>query len=116
MKARFTTKPNPVTLVTDGSIVYCQIAVHPKKVESKDPQTNETHTEWECDYHEFHCYKSLIDAEDIQKHPERYVEFSPTDASALRRDEQIARMSISELADLTKRLAEELEIRAMENA
>ena len=50
MKARFTEIPKELTTYVDGSIVYYQIALNPQKVEENDPETDQTRTEYECDF------------------------------------------------------------------
>lgn len=75
MKARFTIKPNPVTLAIDGNIVYCQIALNAQEVTVKDPQTGESYKEWEADWNEFKGSRSDIDTDDVMAYPDNYLDF-----------------------------------------
>ena len=100
MKARFLTEPNPVTLVTDGNTVYCQIALNPTEVMVIDPETEETHTEWECDYNDWHCSKRQIDVDDVQAHPEDYLDYKPVDVPETEQRLRDIEDAIAELGEI----------------
>lgn len=41
----------------------------------EDPQTGETHKEWEVDWNEFYGSKFNINTDDVRENPEDYIDF-----------------------------------------
>ena len=42
-----------------------------------DPETQEVHMEWECDFNSFYGSKFDIDTDDVEENPEDYLDFKP---------------------------------------
>ena len=47
------------------------------EVEVTDPQTQETHTEYECDWNDFYCPAFEIDTDDVVENPGDYIDYKP---------------------------------------
>ena len=81
MKARFTEIPKELTTYVDGSTVYYQIAINPHKVETRDPETEETRTEYECDFNSFFAEDYILDPAEVEADPSKYLDYKPEEVS-----------------------------------
>ena len=81
MKARFTEIPKELTTYVDGSIVYYQIALNPQKVEENDPETDQTRTEYECDFNSFFTEDYILDPAEVEADPSKYLDYKPEEVS-----------------------------------
>ena len=81
MQARFTEIPKELTTYVDGSTIYYQIALNPQEVEVKDPETGETHKEFECDFNSFFAPDYVLNPADVEADPASYLDYTPEDVS-----------------------------------
>ena len=81
MKARFTEKPEQLVTYADGSTIYYQIALNPQEVEVEDPETGETHKEFECDFNSFFAPDYVLDPADVEADPSKYLDYKPEEVS-----------------------------------
>ena len=81
MKARFTEKPQELTRYADGSTIYYQIALNPQEVEVKDPETEETHKEFECDFNSFFTEDYILDPAEVEADPSKHLDYKPEEVS-----------------------------------
>ena len=81
MKARFTEKPEQLVTYADGSTIYYQIALNPQEVEVKDPETEETHKEFECDFNSFFTEDYILDPAEVEADPSKYLDYKPEEVS-----------------------------------
>ena len=81
MKARFTEIPKELTTYADGSTIYYQIALNPREVEVKDPETEETHKEFECDFNSFFAPDYVLNPADVEADPASYLDYTPEEVS-----------------------------------
>ena len=81
MKARFTEKPEQLVTYADGSTIYYQIALNPQEVEVKDPETEETHKEFECDFNSFFTEDYILDPAEVEADPASYLDYTPEEVS-----------------------------------
>ena len=81
MKARFTEKPQELTRYADGSTIYYQIALNPQEVEVEDPETGETHKEFECDFNSFFAPDYVLNPADVEADPASYLDYTPEEVS-----------------------------------
>ena len=81
MKARFTEIPKELTTYLDGSTIYYQIALKPQEVEVKDPETEETHKEFECDFNSFFAPDYVLNPADVEADPASYLDYTPEEVS-----------------------------------
>ena len=81
MKARFTEIPKELTTYVDGSTIYYQITLNPQEVEVKDPETEETHKEFECDFNSFFAPDYVLNPADVEADPASYLDYTPEEVS-----------------------------------
>ena len=100
MKARFTEKPEQLVIYADGSTIYYQIALNPSKVNVTDPQTKETHTEYECDFNAFSAPGYLLDPADVETDPSKYLDYQPEEVSDSEQRLRDIESAITELGEI----------------
>ena len=100
MKARFTEIPKELTTYVDGSTVYYQIAINPHKVETRDPETGETHKEFECDFNAFSAPGYLLDPADVETDPSKYLDYQPEEVSDSEQRLRDIESAITELGEI----------------
>lgn len=100
MKARFETRPQEVEITMDGNTVYCQIALNAQEVEVKDPETEETHKEWECDLNTFYGHRYDIDTDDVRDNPEKYIDFKIESVSGSEQRLRDIETALAELGEI----------------
>ena len=100
MKARFTEKPEQLVTYADGSTIYYQIALNPQEVEVKDPETGETHKEFECDFNAFSAPGYLLDPADVETDPSKYLDYQPEEVSDSEQRLRDIESAITELGEI----------------
>ena len=100
MKARFTEKPEQLVTYADGSTIYYQIALNPQEVEVKDPETEETHKEFECDFNAFFAEDYILDPEDVRADPSQYLDYKPEEVSGSEQRLRDIETAITELGEI----------------
>jgi hypothetical protein len=65
-----------------------------------DPETQETHIEWECDFNSFYDAVFNLDVEDIQENPEDYIDFQPESVSGSEQRLRDIENALAELGEI----------------
>ena len=100
MKARFTEKPEQLVTYADGSTIYYQIALNPQEVEVKDPETEETHKEFECDFNSFFTEDYILDPAEVEADPSKYLDYKPEEVSGSEQRLRDIETAITELGEI----------------
>lgn len=69
-------------------------------MQTEDPETGTTRTEWECDFNSFCCSRLEIDTEDVTENPEDYLDFQPESVSDAEQRLRDIEGAIAELGEL----------------
>ena len=92
MKARFTEQQPPVKTVTSGDKIYIFLCLNETQGSETYPDIGEGQTEqgyYEYDYNEFSAPTGILDLEDIQAHPENYLEYVYTEQKEDPEDDRV---------------------------
>ena len=100
MKARFTEIPKELTTYVDGSTIYYQIALNSQEVEVKDPETEETHKEFECDFNSFFTEDYILDPAEVEADPSQYLDYKPEEVSGSEQRLRDIETAITELGTI----------------
>lgn len=92
MKARFMQPQLPVKTVTSGDKTYLFLCLNETQGTETYPdmgegQTHETY--YKYDYNEFSAPTGILDLEDIQAHPENYLEYVYTEQKEDPEDDRV---------------------------
>lgn len=92
MKARFSQPQLPVKTVAAGDKTYIFICLNETQGTETNPDMGEGQTEqgyYEYDYNEFSAPTGILDLEDIQAHPENYLEYVYTEQKEDPEDDRV---------------------------
>ena len=95
MKARFTEQQPPVKIVQKDDTAYIYICQNETKgtetyLDMGDGQTEQGY--YEYDYNEFSAPTGILDLEDIQAHPENYLEYVYTEQKEDPEDDRVKKL------------------------
>lgn len=97
-KARFTEQQPPVKIIQKDGNAYVFICQNETQGSETYPDIGEGQTEqgyYEYDYNEFSAPTGILDLEDIQAHPENYLEYVYTENKELDILKQIEELKAS---------------------
>lgn len=93
MKAKFTEKQTPIRIVESGEYLYIFICLNEQEVYEDNYGTNDDGTidydkikqekYYEYDFNEIYTHKNNIDINDLNTHPEKYLNFKPEKEKSL---------------------------------
>lgn len=92
MKARFSQPQLPVKTVAAGDKTYIFICLNETQGTESYPDMGEGQTQesyYEYDYNEFSAPTGILDLEDIQAHPENYLEYVYTEQKEDPEDDRV---------------------------
>ena len=92
MKARFTEQQPPVKTVTSGDKTYIFLCLNEAQGTETYPDMGEgqvQETYYEYDYNEISGPTDMLPLEDIQAHPENYLDYAYTEQEEEGEDDQI---------------------------
>lgn len=92
MKARFTSQQLPVKVVQKDGMAYVYICLNETRGTESYPDMGEGQTQesyYEYDYNEFSAPTGILDLEDIQAHPENYLEYVYTEQKEDPEDDRV---------------------------